>query len=68
MTGRRLTITPACDAVLRAAMVKGPAGDHPKEALQKCSIHGWIQFEGDDGETLALTGEGRKACEKVGIK
>lgn len=62
----RIFATPAVEAVLRGAMTKKPVGDFTEQAVQKCFVKGWIQFEGDEGETLALTGTGRKACEVLG--
>lgn len=66
MPQSRLFATPAVEAVLRGAMAKEPAGGFTQEAVKKCHVKGWIQFEGEDGETLALTGTGRKACETLG--
>lgn len=63
----KLTTSPAVEAVLRGAMAKEPVENFTREALQKCSIKGWIQFEGNDGELLALTINGRKACEALGF-
>lgn len=62
----RLSATPAVEAVLRGAMAKKSVGEFTEAAVQKCFVKGWVQFEGDAGETLALTGTGRKACEALG--
>lgn len=62
----RLSATPAVEAVLRGAMAKKSVKEFTEDAVKKCFVKGWIQFEGDEGETLALTGTGRKACEALG--
>lgn len=68
MNKNRLSITPACEAVLQGALTGAPVADYTDIAVSKCYTKGWIQFEGDAGEKLALTANGRKACELVGIK
>lgn len=61
-----LITSDAVREVLRAAKASGADTGLNAEALRKCRAHGWIQ--GGDDEPLALTSEGRKACEALKLK
>lgn len=64
----RLFIAADVQGVLEGAIHKGNVTDYGELALRKCTVKGWIQFEGEDGETLGLTASGKDVCERFGFK
>lgn len=64
----KLFISAEAKAVLEGAKQKAKVTDFTEAGVKKCTARGWIQFEGEDGETLGLTQTGRDVCERLGVK
>jgi hypothetical protein len=64
----QLYLSADVQAVLEGALHKSKVTDYTEAALKKCNVKGWIQYEGEDGETLGLTGTGKEICHRLGLK